>query len=751
VSNFGTVTIINNQIYFSADGIPEGTIVQITYTVSDGNNGSATGTVTLIINNTWPEVVPDKYLMRPNTTININGSVDAVPLANDTDLNPTDILVYAQEVFSVQNGTFTTNTSIPSGFTYNPVSNFTGIDGGFYEIQDGSGNDGEGIFTIQVSDINWNKQLSSPDIPVLDFLDLTFDGINYALFNNDSIVKSPITGNGSYYAISGRMIISSTNKTTWQVEYATNNGNLSAIASGYTIQNPSINTHIAVGNLGTILINQTSTANYSHWLEVPTGLAIAFNNIHFDGSRFIAVGLNTVAFTNSGYIWSAVPTVNNVQYRDIIFANNLYVIVGDDGNIEVSTDSLSWQTQSSTTIEQLNAVAYGNNRYVAVGTSGTIVSSDNGTVWTSASISIATNFNQVLWHNNQFVAVGDSSTVFTSPDGVSWTSQTGIDTGNIRSVFSDNTDLLIGTNNGDLFSSTNATTFTNLQTNVDNLSAVAFDGSNTLVRVGNPGLITVSNNNAQSWTELTTLGSLNINEINYFNGQFIAVGDNGLIMSSTDGNNWTPQTSGSTENLNDAYWFSGLDVQGAPFSLWVVVGNNGTILTSTNGATWTREVASPSISDNLHAVTHDDDYFVIVGQSGRLLVRNNSALPGSTTWMDFFSNSSWGTLNDIFFTGSNCVIVGDAGRIVTGTAENGFSGGSISTTLDLFSVSGSNSKVITVGQDGVTFFSRDGGGSWQRTVQASEFTLFDIHYDAGTSVFYAVGERGTFLSGTDSF
>ena len=150
----------------------------------------------------------------------------------------------------------------------------------------------------------------------------------------------------------------------------------------------------------------------------------------------------------------------------------------------------------------------------------------------------------------------------------------------------------------------------------------------------------------------------------------------------------------------------------------------------------------PSISDDLFAISHDDDYFVAVGANGRLLVRDNVATPGATTWMDNFSNASWGDLHDIFFNGNNCVIVGDAGRLVTGTAMTVFSGGNI-TPLDLFSVSGSGNQTIAVGQDGVTFYSRDGGGSWYESVQGSEFTLWDVHYNGNNNTFYTVGDRGT--------
>ena len=749
VTSFGTVSIINNQLYFSPSGLAENTLVLINYSVSDGNGGISNGQVTLAIGNTWPTVVPDKYKLIPETSIEVDGSLHVLPLANDSDVNISDTLTYTQQVFSVQQGVFTENANLASGFTYQANTGFTGVDGGFYEINDSSGNHGEGLFTLQVSDIDWNNQISSPDIPLLDFLDLSFDGVDYALLNNDSVVKAPVVSSGRYYAISGRMVVSSSDKQKWQVEYATNAGNLLAIASGYTIKNPSVNTHIVVGNTGVILINQSNSSDQSDWLEVPTGLNLPFNNIHFDGKQFIAVGLQTVAFTDNGYTWTALPTTNSVEYRDVLSTAGFYLIAGDAGSIESSTNGISWQQQISGTSERLNAIATNDNTYVVVGEGGVIITSNDASSWTVSTSGTTVNLNQVVWNGTLFVAVGDNSTVLTSSDGINWQLQGGIDTGNIRSVLWDGISLLFGSNNGELFNSSDAITYTPLQVPTDNMQAIAFDDNNTLVMAGNPSYLQLSTDKGQNWTQLTALGVMNINAINYYNGQFCAVGANGLILFSRDGSNWNRETTSSTANLNDIYWYSGIDIRGNQFSLYVIVGDNGTILTSQTGVIWTQEQASPAVNDNLYAIDHDATYFTIVGQNGRILVRDNFSTPGSTTWMDFFSNSNWGNLTDVFFNGTNSIIVGSAGRVVTGTAENGFSSRGAITSLDLFSVSGSGNSLIAVGQDGIIYHSSNGGTSWRAGIQSTEFTLMDIHYDLELNEIFTVGDRGTMQFGTD--
>ena len=57
---------------------------------------------------------------------------------------------------------------------------------------------------------------------------------------------------------------------------------------------------------------------------------------------------------------------------------------------------------------------------------------------------------------------------------------------------------------------------------------------------------------------------------------FVAVGDNGTILTSSDGTTWTSRTSGTTEKLRGGAYGN---------STLVVVGASGTILTSSDGTT----------------------------------------------------------------------------------------------------------------------------------------------------------------------
>ena len=61
--------------------------------------------------------------------------------------------------------------------------------------------------------------------------------------------------------------------------------------------------------------------------------------------------------------------------------------------------------------------------------------------------------------------------------------------------------------------------------------------------------------------------------VSYANGNFVAVGSSGTILSSTDGVAWTPRSSGTTNFLAGVAYGNGT---------WVASGGGGTILASAN-------------------------------------------------------------------------------------------------------------------------------------------------------------------------
>ena len=92
---------------------------------------------------------------------------------------------------------------------------------------------------------------------------------------------------------------------------------------------------------------------------------------------------------------------------------------------------------------------------------------------------------------------------------------------------------------------------------------------------------------------------------------YVAVGDNGTILTSTDGTTWTSRTSGTSNFLYGVTYGN---------STFVAVGHYETILTSSDGTTWTSRTSGRTNSsgwtytDYLEGITYGNSIFVTVGR-----------------------------------------------------------------------------------------------------------------------------------------
>lgn len=165
---------------------------------------------------------------------------------------------------------------------------------------------------------------------------------------------------------------------------------------------------------------------------------------------------------------------------------NLYVAVGQDGNLFSSSDAITWTSRTSGFGTQtINSVAYGAGIFVAVGYNGLITTSTDGITWTSRTSGMSTNrIIRVRYLNNtQFIAVGagangGSGGITTSTDGITWTKRTTPTTssdGLFDVAFGNGNYVAIGDNNtkNGYFSSDGAT-WTVLGTGANNTSACVF-------------------------------------------------------------------------------------------------------------------------------------------------------------------------------------------------------------------------------------------------------------------------------------
>jgi len=710
----GTFVYTPNTGFYGDDGFE--------YEINDGNGNTATAFVDITVNqvNIVPVAKPDYYTTLPNSNLTVDGTTLAVPLSNDTDADY-DTLVFSGVYDNVENGVLTESSD--SSFDYHSNNNFTGVDSFVYEIDDGNGGFSRALVTLTVSKFNWDGNNALPNIVLADYQGISFDG-------------------SRYYIVANGNILTSSDVINWNNLYQNLNTPLLSIASGNSADSPQIKTAIAVGEVNKALTQQSANT-VGIWAKRTTNTNKTMTNVELISGNFVSTGLQSVMFSSDGVNWVTRTPNSAVVFNSVIKFNNQYIIVGDNGVIETSLSGVNWAIQTSNSSQILNDITASTAIMVAVGNSGTILTSNDGNIWTQRTSNTTSNLKAIAYGTGIFMAVGDNSTVITSNDGISWTAQPGIDSQPLNDVIHDGNKFVLVGEQAYLFTSNDGISFQ--QINVGdhrNYTALATNGSD-IIRAGTNTQIYKSTDGI-SWAQISNQ-TYAINKIEFFNDSFIAIGDNGLILTSPNGNVWTTQNAQTTNNINDVFWFSGFDVQGAPFTLYVAVGDSGLLLTSSDAINWQQEQTSQGtiIGENFYGIAHDNDYFIVVGTNGRILVRNNTPTPNGTTWMDFFSNQTYGQLNDIIYNGSTNIIVGNNGIIITGTAQGGvFSPLNTNFVSNLNAITFSGSNYVIAGDGGIILYSNN-GLSWLQDISGTTHNIRDVLIN--TNVVHAVGDSGTYI------
>jgi hypothetical protein len=317
----------------------------------------------------------------------------------------------------------------------------------------------------------------------------------------------------------------------------------------------------------------------------PTGINL--RTIIWNGVAYLA-GSNTETYSSinlseTGSSWIINKISNqSIGITDLLFAGGSYVLTSNNSAtpILISDNGFTWISNGTftpfdstpydiTTFDissvnvpslSLNGVTYYNGIYIAVGNN--IISSTDLYSWTEryafTSTVLSNVLNAVAYVSTPgytgFIAVGlgqrlisgvavNVALIFTSTDGFNWNQVSFTDT-----IFS--------------------------------LNAIA-SNSGSIVTVGDNGVIYASFN-AVEWFAQTSPVSENLNDIIWdsYNNQYVAVGDNGTILTGdANGNAWTAQVSGTTEDIQSVVWNN-------DDSIYIVVGLNNTILQSADAITW---------------------------------------------------------------------------------------------------------------------------------------------------------------------
>lgn len=303
-----------------------------------------------------------------------------------------------------------------------------------------------------------------------------------------------------------------------------------------------------------------------------------------------------------------------------------------------------------------------------------------------------------------------------------------------------------------------------------------------------------------TWTDRTAANSTATDgavliSVCYGGSTFVAVGQNGTIISSTDGINWTKRTSNTT------LYLSGVSTNGSGTFVAVAGGNttaNGVIVTSTNyGATWSSQAFTATYAsvcygngffmafadgkcytsadgstwvekgsvDNYaiyglayHSIDGTETYVGVgtpddfTDYNGNYLYRFAASTNSGTSWSRDVSHLDTlaANLNSVCYGAIEFVAVGDGGSVFTSsTGQTGaWTKRAFLTNMNLQDICYANDRYIAVGYtstyNAIIYSSTDGGANWTSKTPNTTNELRGVCY--GNNMVVAVGINGTILT-----
>jgi len=264
--------------------------------------------------------------------------------------------------------------------------------------------------------------------------------------------------------------------------------------------------------------------------------------------------------------------------------------------------------------------------------------------------------------------------------------------------------------------------------------------SGLFVAVGDNGTILTSDNGTE-WTARTSGTSEKLNRVAYGNGRYYAVGDNAKATYSDNGSSWTAYGSGNVHH-NDVEYFGNSD--------WGLVAHYG------RAAIWNPVTGRDSYMDlsegddssnffkNYRGLTIGDD-IILVGEQGFI-----AWSPDNESRFSWFSTKESGTTSNLMGTvhgNSIYAIVGDNGTILTSDTGSTWTSRADGRTDNLSEVTFGNNTFIAVGDNGTIRTSSDNGTTWDnRTSGTTKF--YGVTF--GKNTFIAVGDNGTIRTSSDN-
>ena len=133
-------------------------------------------------------------------------------------------------------------------------------------------------------------------------------------------------------------------------------------------------------------------------------------------------------------------------------------------------------------------------------------------------------------------------------------------------------------------------------------------GNGMYVRVGGFSSDVFFSQNGSRWACHNSGIQNSLYSVAFGHDRFVAVGNEGVVITSTDGIHWKPSKAQTDDRLRSIVFAKGR---------FVAVGYGGTVITSDDGLSWTKR--NSKTDERLQAVTFSNDRFLAMSKSGQAI------------------------------------------------------------------------------------------------------------------------------------
>lgn len=469
----------------------------------------------------------------------------------------------------------------------------------------------------------------------------------------------------------------------------------------------------------------------SGWTVLKDGRGIS--DVVWTGTRYIALGAGGRVLTSeNGSDWHGTQ-VTNENLKTVVWTGSKVLAFGDSSAF-VSTDGLAWSSATIVASKRPTNPVWNGNRFVALGTNKRLLGSKDGRTWDSVAV-CSHYLRNLQWLDSVFVAGTDDSLFMVSPDGLTWS--TVIASGQNPKYLGKSSDGFVAMGSDRQFlRSTDLKSWTEFGTPLSSeyWSPTWTGDGFVAIHGGYSDLVTRSDRNGKNWTVSSTGGVSVTNVLRCQPGRILGIGSGGTLVESTDSaRSWKVLRSWRGNHLLDIDWNG----------TWLsVTGMGSTGIESKDGVHWNELTNRDdmtgawrcfSASSTTRRIHYED-------LTARLITTDlvTGATASDTTRRHTLYGATW--------TGSQFVVVGDSGQILTSPDGGQWSLRNTDSGVFLSEIQHDGPLLVAAG-DGPNVYTSPDGVAWTKRALGASYNIRGLAW-TGTK-YVAVGFGTTALTSPD--